>query len=175
MAPPMATPFISVTDTQGFVDIEPHRRYDNGHPNSPWRRIAIIPIWVLGLIILALNVVIVGMIIGITKSGSGPGKNQAQPYEHPVPIIITLRLTGSRWTVLNMVFATIALVITCAEVMVFVYNELTPKVFLWSNVFKLAIGLAPIGYQISVTQTSWIKQPLNKTYIAVAFGFSAAA
>jgi hypothetical protein len=175
MAPLMATPFISVTDTQGFVDIEPHRRYDNGHSNSPRRRIVIIPIWVVELIILALNVVITGMIISITQSGSGPEENQVQPYEHLVPIMIIFRLTGSRWTVLNMVFETIALVISCTEVMVFVYHDLTPKVFLWSNVIKLVIGFVPIGYQISVTQTPWIKQPPDKTYIAVAFGFSAAA
>jgi hypothetical protein len=74
-----------------------------------------------------------------------------------------------------MAFATIALVITCAEVMIFVYHELTPKVFLWSHVSKIILGLVPIAFQISVTQTSWIKQPLDGTYIAVAFSFSAAA
>jgi hypothetical protein len=74
-----------------------------------------------------------------------------------------------------MVFATIALVITCVEIMIFAYHTLTPKVYLWSNVSKLVIGLIPIGYQISVTQTNWMNQPLDKAYIAVAFGFSGAS
>lgn len=79
----MTTPYISVTDTSTFITSEPTLRYDNGHPNSPWRRIAIIPIWVLELGLLAVNAVVAGMLIGITKSGSGPGKNEVQPYAHP--------------------------------------------------------------------------------------------
>jgi hypothetical protein len=82
MAPPTATPYITVTDDQGCIDFEPHRRYDNGHPKSPWRRAAIIPIWVVEVILLAFNAVITGMMIGITESGSGPGKNHLQPYAH---------------------------------------------------------------------------------------------
>jgi len=78
----MATPYISVTDTSTFITTEPATRYDNGHPNSPWRRIAIIPIWSWELGFLAVNTIITGMLIGITESGSGPGKNEVQPYEH---------------------------------------------------------------------------------------------
>jgi hypothetical protein len=82
MAPPTATPYITVTDDQGCIDFEPHRRYDNGHPKSPWRRAAIIPIWVVEVILLAFNAVITGMMIGITESESGPRKNHLQPYAH---------------------------------------------------------------------------------------------
>ena len=74
-----------------------------------------------------------------------------------------------------MVFATIALLITCIEIMIFAYHMLTPKVYLWSNASKLVIGIVPIGYQISVTQTTWMNQQLDRAYIAVAFGFSGAS
>lgn len=73
-----------------------------------------------------------------------------------------------------MVFATISLVTTCAEVLIFIYHDLTPKFFLWSHVSKIMIGLVPVAFQISVTQTSWIKNSLDGTYIAIAFAFSAA-
>ncbi|KAH8767571.1 hypothetical protein BGZ57DRAFT_900078 [Hyaloscypha finlandica] len=155
----MATPYISVTDTSTFITTEPATRYDNGHPNSPWRRIAIIPIWSWELGFLAVNTIITGMLIGITESGSGPGKNEVQP-----------------WTVLNIVFAIIALVMTCGEVMVFIYHELTPKFFLISTVAKMVVGIIPIGFQIYVAQTSWVHQSNkpNIAYLYTAFGFSIA-
>ncbi|KAE9373311.1 hypothetical protein N431DRAFT_557447 [Stipitochalara longipes BDJ] len=153
----MATPFISVTDTSTSISSEPTTRYDNGHPNSPWRRIAIIPIWIVQLAFLAVNAVVAGMLIGITQSGSGPGKNEVQP-----------------WTIVNIVFASIALTLTCVEVLMFVHHDLSPKLFLLSTVIKIVMGLIPIGFQIYVTQTSWVHISPNGLYLAIAFGFSIA-
>jgi hypothetical protein len=41
-------------------------------------------VWELGF--LAVNTIVTGMLIGITQSGSGPGKNEVQPYGHPMPV-----------------------------------------------------------------------------------------
>jgi hypothetical protein len=171
----MTTPYISATDSSAFITSESSTRYDNGHPNSPWRRIAIIPIWVWQLGFLAVNTIVTGMLIGITESGSGPGKNALQPYEYCL-WEIELALICCSWTVINVVFASIALVVTCVEVMVFVYHELTPKLFLISTVVKMVIGMIPIAFQIYIANTSWVHQSNtpNGAYLYTAFGFSIA-
>ena len=166
-----ATPYISVTDTSTSKTSEPTTRYDNGHPNSPWRRIAIIPIWVVQLGFLAVNAVVAGMLIGITESGSVPGQNAIQPYM-PSPYSGPSKLTVYRWIVVNIIFASIALVLTCVEVLMFVHHELTPNMFLLSTVVKIVMGLIPIAFQIYVTRTSWVHISPNGVYLATGFGFS---
>jgi hypothetical protein len=65
---------------------------------------------------------------------------------------------------------------TCGEVMVFIYHELTPKFFLISTVAKMVVGIIPIGFQIYIAQTSWVHQSNtpNIAYLYAAFGFSIA-
>jgi hypothetical protein len=65
-----------------------------------------------------------------------------------------------------------ALLLTCVEVLMFVYHDLTPNLFLTSAVIKIVLALIPIGFQIYVTHTSWVKISPNEAYLAVAFGFS---
>ena len=70
-----------MTDTSTSITTDPTLRYDNGHPNSPWRKIVIIPIWIVELAFLSVNTVVAGMLIGITQGGSEPGQNELQPYD----------------------------------------------------------------------------------------------
>ncbi|KAN0098699.1 hypothetical protein V8E51_014362 [Hyaloscypha variabilis] len=151
----MGVPSISVTDTSTSITTDPTLRYDNGHPNSPWRKIVIIPIWIVQLAFLSVNTVVAGMLIGITQGGNEPGENELQP-----------------WIVVNILIASIALLLTCVEVLMFVYHDLTPNLFLISAVIKTVLALIPIGFQIYVTRTSWVKISPNEAYLAVAFGFS---
>jgi hypothetical protein len=59
------------------MDIE--KNYDNVQTYSPWRKLVLIFIWSVEVTVLALNVIIMGLLIGITKTGSGNEKGGVQP------------------------------------------------------------------------------------------------
>jgi len=42
--------------------------YDNGRTHSPWRKIAIIPIWAIEVPFLAIYVIYLGILIGVTNA-----------------------------------------------------------------------------------------------------------
>jgi hypothetical protein len=58
--------------------MDTEKNYDNVQTYSPWRKLVLIIMWSVEVIVLALNVIIMGLLIGITKPGSGNEKGGVQ-------------------------------------------------------------------------------------------------
>jgi len=42
--------------------------YDNGRSHSPWRKLAIIPLWAIEISLLAIYVIYLGILIAVTNA-----------------------------------------------------------------------------------------------------------
>ena len=60
---------------------------DTFHSHSPWRKAILIPIWAFETIVLAVNVVVMGLLISVTKAGSANNDGGLQPYDS-LPLLL---------------------------------------------------------------------------------------
>lgn len=71
-----------------------------------------------------------------------------------------------------MVMAGLIVVLTCLEVVIHNYGDLTPTVFFGFQCFKSILTIAGLTSSATACTTSWVKfGTFNKYYVYVAIGF----
>ncbi|KUJ07601.1 uncharacterized protein LY89DRAFT_359004 [Mollisia scopiformis] len=135
--------------------------------HSPWRKSAIMPIWSFQLILLSVDLIIAALLVCITNNTPAQtvsigGKN------------VTIEAGTQSWDVANLVLAAIALLLTCAEIVLYVYSDLSPAIFLGSSALKAGTWTVVLVLDILAVSSNWEKGQWNNYIIYVVVGFAGA-
>jgi len=77
-----------------------------------------------------------------------------------------------RWTIVNLAIASATLVLTCGEIIMHQFRDLSPGVFLSSSLFKCLLWIGPLVFNIVTTSGNWAMDNYNHLYLDVAIGFA---
>ncbi|CZR67563.1 uncharacterized protein PAC_17462 [Phialocephala subalpina] len=135
--------------------------------HSPWRKSAIMPIWSFQLILLSVDLIIMALLVCITDNTPTQtvkidGKN------------VTIVAGTQNWDIANLVFASIGLMLTCVEIVLYVYRDLSPFLYLSSSFIKVVTWTAVFALDIVAISSNWEKGQWNNYIIYVVVGFAGA-
>ncbi|KAH7364102.1 hypothetical protein BKA65DRAFT_129743 [Rhexocercosporidium sp. MPI-PUGE-AT-0058] len=124
-----------------------------------WKKRWIIPMWSVQIPLLAINIIILGILIGIELNASEDSLGNSQS-------------TVQGWTIANIALAVVVFLIDCVEISMYIHNDLSPKLYFGFNTFKFSIWLIPFAWNIYVDSSAWKDRGWNDIYYYVAVGFS---
>ncbi|EPE34299.1 hypothetical protein GLAREA_09993 [Glarea lozoyensis ATCC 20868] len=101
---------------------------------SPYSKLILGIIWGFQLAFLPVNVIILGLLVSIARSGG----YRFQPLN-----------------VLNLVISLISLILICLEINMFQHRDLRPNLYLISGIVKLVLELGSVGLTAFKLSVEW--------------------
>ncbi|KAL2072648.1 hypothetical protein VTL71DRAFT_11991 [Oculimacula yallundae] len=124
-----------------------------------WKKRYIVTIWSVQIPLLAISIIVLGILIGIELNAPEDSFGNSQS-------------TAQIWTIVNLALAAITFLIDCLELSIYIHNDLFPKLYLVSNIFKFLVWIVPFVWNIYMTTSSWQGRGWNDIYLWVAISFS---
>ncbi|KAE8442226.1 hypothetical protein EG329_003697 [Mollisiaceae sp. DMI_Dod_QoI] len=125
------------------------------------------PIWSIQLILLSIDFILTTLVVSITNNTpSEVVKSGGKSF--------TINPGTQNWDVANLVLALLGLGLTCTEIVLYIYSDLSPTIFLGSSLMKAVTWTIVLVLDVTAISSNWEKGPWNNYILYVMVGFAGA-
>ncbi|EKD17308.1 hypothetical protein MBM_04885 [Drepanopeziza brunnea f. sp. 'multigermtubi' MB_m1] len=129
--------------------------------HQTWKRRFIVTFWSLLIPLLAIDIVVLGALLGIEQNGLD---DPMQAVDEDTSI--------QAWTVINMLAAITAFLTNVVNLSMYTHSDLSPAIYVACNGAVLALWSIPFVYNIYMNTTRWADKGYNYIYVYIATGLS---